>query len=173
MGVEETGAYSLSQSWWPEGKETSTQQCRSPWKTDLAEKLEGNRLNTVPVPHNAHCWWKMRSAASMLCSISWEVGLWRGIWWKSSFKLLLPQGVRDGGGVLEMCFPGLWSAHTHDKGMPAVWKWVGADFLSAPCPPPVLPVSPAKLDLEKFMKLILAFSTTSPSVLFLAWAHSL
>lgn len=39
--------------------------------------------------------------------------------------------------------------------------------------PLVLPVSPAKLDLEKFMKLILAFSTTSPSVLFLAWAHSL
>lgn len=46
-----------------------------------------------------------------------------------------PQGVREGGGVLGVCFPGLWSAHTHHKGMPAVWKWLGADFLSAPCPP--------------------------------------
>lgn len=39
--------------------------------------------------------------------------------------------------------------------------------------PLLLPVSPAKLDLEKVIKLILAFSTTSPTVLFLAWAHCL
>lgn len=78
-----------------------------------------------------------------------------------------PQGVRDGGGVLEMCFPGLMIKECQQ--FESGWGQISSQHPA----PLVLPVSPAKLDLEKFMKLILAFSTTSPSVLFLAWAHSL
>lgn len=61
MGVEDTGLYETFQSCWLEGNETSA-QLEVSLRESLAKKLEGNHLNIVPVPHDAHCWWKIAAA---------------------------------------------------------------------------------------------------------------